>query len=221
VTKREDSQAIWQTYGLDDMADTGMCEAASLFAHMNSELWVISERELACPHLVHDMNYPIAGALRRQLGEVDMIIDPGALTAQFNIAQGFQNIDLMLSNHGIVYHRSTVAAPNQMFWGISPTTFYDFYEPRGYIPGIPCLWAGYRDTRGFEPVLQEVTPFDNYPQYPPSLYGSFIFRKSARGMHDLRYPLQRIYSGKPTNISLADFIADALPPSHLFRFERH
>ncbi|TDR82021.1 hypothetical protein [Paludibacterium purpuratum] len=220
VAKREDSQAAWQAHGLD-MADTGMCEAASLFEQMNSELWIVSDQSLACPHIVHDMNYPIAGALRRQLGEVDMIIDPGMLSAQFNIAQGFQNIDLLLSRQGIVYHQSTVVAPNQTFWGISPTAFYDFYEPRGYILGIPCLWATQRDARGFEPVLQEANPFETYPQYPPNLFGSFIFRKGVRAMHDLRFPIQRCYSGRPTNIQLADFIADAIPPSHVIRLPRN
>ncbi|MBV8048665.1 MAG: hypothetical protein JO171_16070 [Paludibacterium sp.] len=220
VVKREDSEAAWRAHGLD-MAGTGMCEAASLFDRMGANLWVMSDQPHTGPHVVHDLDYPIAGTLRRQLGEIDLIIDPGVLGGRFNIAQGFQNIDWLLPQQAIVYHQAVIASPNHAFWGISPTAFYDFYRTRGYFLGIPCLWAGQRDAYGFEPVLQEAMPYEAIPQYPAHFCGSFIFRKGVYASDDPGFPIQHCYSSRSRNLSFGDFVADALPATHLFRLNRN
>ena len=73
-----------------------------------------------------DLNYP------HNLGEYDLILDPGTLEHCFNIGQAWKNVIESVRVGGYVYHNNPVTMINHGFWNFSPTVYNDVYLQNGF-----------------------------------------------------------------------------------------
>ena len=155
-----------------------------------------------------DLNLP---APENMCGRFDIIIDPGTLEHCFNIAQAFDNIDRMLRVGGVVYHQNAIAFPNHGLWSISPTAYFDFYQPRDYLLGTPRKFGKVLDANGHDVMLEPIDPFEPITAPLSTAIGSYWFQKTKHQSGAVSYPVQRYYSSRYSlNIPLVDFVDSKL-----------
>ena len=128
----EKSRKIWADHGRGHLADHAMLEAKSLFSSFGADAFVSDAIAWGGEDFELDLNLTLGWWRSRRIGRFDIIVDPGTLEHCFNIARAFINLDMLLRPGGFIYHQDAIAFPNHGLWSISPTTFFDFYEPRGY-----------------------------------------------------------------------------------------
>jgi hypothetical protein len=75
---------------------------------------------------VMDLNYP------QDLGEYDLVIDPGTLEHCFNIGQALMTAAGAVKVGGRILHLSPMTMMNHGFWNICPTLYHDFYTQNGF-----------------------------------------------------------------------------------------
>jgi hypothetical protein len=73
-----------------------------------------------------DLNYP------HDLGQYDLIIDPGTLEHCFNIGQAWMNAANAVRKGGYIYHNNPITMVNHGFWSFNPTGYHDFYTQNGF-----------------------------------------------------------------------------------------
>ena len=73
-----------------------------------------------------DLNYP------HDLGQYDLIIDPGTLEHCFNVGQAWFNAANAVREGGYIYHNNPITMVNHGFWGFNPTGYHDFYTQNGF-----------------------------------------------------------------------------------------
>lgn len=73
-----------------------------------------------------DLNQPV------ELGEYDLVIDPGTIEHCFNIAQAMINAASAVKLGGSIYHMHPMTMVNHGFWNICPTMYHDFYQANGF-----------------------------------------------------------------------------------------
>ena len=209
VPKREGADAIWVQHGLPQMQGQPMAELRALFCARGADILVADAIAWGGEDIVLDLNYPVRRPMR---GRFDIIVDPGTLEHCFNIAQAFDNVDAMLKVGGYVYHEAAMSYANHGLWSISPTAFFDFYEPRGYDLGTPYRWDGWVDANSLYPRIEKVSPFEPRPNPADRGNVSYLFRKTTaakrRFWQRRSYPIQRCYSSNSRTPPMIDFIGD-------------
>jgi hypothetical protein len=73
-----------------------------------------------------DLSYPI------DLGQYDLVIDPGTLEHVPNIAQGFINAASAVRPGGHIMHHGPITMLNHGYWNLNPNWFVDFYDHNGF-----------------------------------------------------------------------------------------
>lgn len=75
---------------------------------------------------VLDLNDP------HELGEFDLVIDPGTTEHCFNIGQAVMNAARAVRVGGHIYHSPPMTMMNHGFYNICPTMLWDFYTQNGW-----------------------------------------------------------------------------------------
>jgi hypothetical protein len=75
---------------------------------------------------VVDLNRPC------DLGQFDVVLDPGTIEHCFNIGQAILNAANAVAVGGSIYHSPPMTMLNHGFYNLSPTLLNDFYEQNGW-----------------------------------------------------------------------------------------
>lgn len=73
-----------------------------------------------------DLNQP------QELGEFDLVIDPGTTEHCFNVGFALMNAAHAVKPSGFIFHTPPVSMVNHGFWNFSPTAFWDLYSQNGW-----------------------------------------------------------------------------------------
>lgn len=85
---------------------------------------------------VIDLNYP------HELGEYDLVIDPGTLEHCFNIGVAFINAASCVKVGGAIAHSNPMNMVNHGFYNLNPGTYHDFYGQNGFSVDVRFLSNG-------------------------------------------------------------------------------
>jgi hypothetical protein len=123
IPARPDSQEIikWHRLTIEDIP----CSEA-LFKSLGYSLDVIDIYASRGVEKVVDLNCP------QDLGEYDLVIDPGTIEHCFNIAQAAFNLAGAVKQGGYILHSLPMTTLNHGFYNINPTWIYDFYGQNGF-----------------------------------------------------------------------------------------
>jgi SAM-dependent methyltransferase len=91
---------------------------------------------------VVDLNQPA------DLGQYDLVLDPGTTEHCFNIGQAILNAANAVKPGGRIYHAPPVTLHNHGFYNVCPTAMWDFYSQNGW--AIERFEA--RKGKSFEPM---------------------------------------------------------------------
>ena len=131
--------------------------------------------------VIADLNYP------QDLGEWDLVIDPGTVEHCFNIGQALMNAAQAVAVGGIILHTPPLTMLNHGFYCLMPTLFHDFYGQNGW-EILHLLLAGGKTTQLVPPTKR----FQTAPEM--SLY--CLARRSSSA--PLIYPTQSKYLANPS-----------------------
>lgn len=101
-------------------------ESVEFFASMGSRLTVVDFAPMMGMEKIVNLNYP------HDLGQFDLVIDPGTLEHCFNIGQAFMNAANAVRVGGRIFHISPMSMLNHGFYNLNPTLFHDFYTQNGW-----------------------------------------------------------------------------------------
>lgn len=127
-----------------------------------------------------DLNAPA------ELGQFDLVIDPGTLEHCFNIGQGFVNAANAVKVGGHIFHANPASMMNHGFWGLNPTTYWDFYQHNGF--DVLGIWIERDDE------LEPVHPIKRF-QIPPECALYCLARRE--GPQKPGWPMQTKYKRNP------------------------
>lgn len=126
-----------------------------------------------------DLNYP------HDLGQYDVVIDPGTIEHCFNIAQAIINAANAVKVGGRIFHLPPMTMLNHGFYNICPTMIYDFYTQNDW--SVDFIAAFNHDGKVDIDVTQR---FQGDAE--ASLY--CLVKKTNANV--LRYPVQSKYASK-------------------------
>lgn len=119
---RPDSDAVCLHHGVNGpLADTRV-----VFKNLGLELEVIDREKLQGSERIVDLNEP------QDLGEYDLVIDPGTCEHCFNVAQAVKNLASAVKVGGVMSQALPMAMFNHGYYNINPVWFLDFYEQNGF-----------------------------------------------------------------------------------------
>ena len=126
---RPDSDAVCKHHSVTGpVLDTGV-----VFQGMGLSLDVIDREKLQGCERVVDLNEP------QELGEYDLVIDPGTSEHCFNIAQAAKNLAGAVKVGGYISQAIPMSMFNHGYYNVNPVWFLDFYEANGFhIEQIYC-----------------------------------------------------------------------------------
>jgi hypothetical protein len=110
-----------------DLVDTD-----ELFRALGIVLTCVDYKVLRGNEVVADMNEPC------DLGEFDIVIDPGTLEHCFNLPQAAMNVATSVKVGGHVVHMNPISCVNHGFYMLSPTWYADWYGQNGF--ELKRLW---------------------------------------------------------------------------------
>lgn len=102
-------------------------ETVDVFRQMGARLQVIDAVHATGFEDIIDLNY------EADVGQYDVVIDPGTIEHCFNVGQAFFNAAHAVKPGGIIYHISPMDMMNHGFFNFNPTLFQDFYGQNGWI----------------------------------------------------------------------------------------
>jgi hypothetical protein len=119
---RKDSETVAEHHNVKGpIADTAL-----VFKELGLELEVIDREKLQGSERIVDLNHP------QDLGEYDLVIDPGTSEHCFNIAQAAQNLAGAVKVGGVMSQAIPMAMFNHGYYNVNPVWFLDFYEQNGF-----------------------------------------------------------------------------------------
>lgn len=101
-------------------------ESLELFERVGAKVTIVDFTADRGLEKIADLNHP------QDLGEFDVVIDPGTLEHCFNIGQAFINAASAVKQGGVICHLSPMTMLNHGFYNLCPTLFYDFYTQNGW-----------------------------------------------------------------------------------------
>lgn len=130
-----------------------------------------------------DLNEP------QDLGEYDLVIDPGTTEHCFNVGQAVKNAANAVKEGGVIFHTPPVTMVNHGFWCFSPTSLYDFYSQNGFeIEGMLFERKG---------ELVEIPPAKYTSRYSlPDEVSLYCFARRVK-KQPLIWPIQTKYKLNP------------------------
>ena len=101
-------------------------QTEELFEKLGAKLTVVDFTAERGMEVIADLNYP------HDLGQFDVVLDPGTLEHCFNIGQALMNAANAVKLGGVLLHLSPMTMLNHGFYNLCPTLFNDFYEQNGW-----------------------------------------------------------------------------------------
>jgi hypothetical protein len=133
-------------------------DTAHLFGLLGYALTAVDLVEGRGGEVLHDLNCPLPPSFHDQY---DLVFD--CVSNQvFNAAQVFLSCAACCRLGGYVLHTVPVTMVNQGFWGVSPTTFHDFYAANGFEVLTRTAYLGVY-VRAAEIALEPVRRMRNVP----------------------------------------------------------
>lgn len=121
-TVREDSQRVASHHGIQGP----IYDSHDVFLGMGLNLFVIDRAVLQGTERVVDLNEP------QDLGEFDLVIDPGTIEHCFNIAQAAKNLAEAVKVGGVISQAVPMSMFNHGYYNLNPIWFHDFYSQNGF-----------------------------------------------------------------------------------------
>ena len=111
-----------------------MADSVAAFAGIGLALEVIDREPLQGCERVVDLNENwMNETLRnRDLGQYDLVIDPGTSEHCFNIPQALVNLADAVKVGGVISQALPMAMFNHGYWNVNPVALIDFYELNGF-----------------------------------------------------------------------------------------
>ena len=155
-----------------------MPESMEMFWHIGAEITIVDFTSEHGVEKIADLNHP------QELGQFDLVIDPGTLEHCFNIGQAFINAANAVKVGGVIFHLSPMTMLNHGFYNLNPTLFNDFYFQNGWeVRELKILPSSY-------PILHSTKRFDMHTEY---LMRVLVERTNGA---ELRFPVQTKYLKK-------------------------
>lgn len=101
-------------------------DTEEVFGRLEVNLTVVDFTKDRGMEKIADLNHP------QDLGQFDLVIDPGTLEHCFNIGQAFLNVASAVNVGGVVFHLNPMNMLNHGFYNINPTLMHDFYVQNGW-----------------------------------------------------------------------------------------
>ena len=101
-------------------------DSEELFEFLGVRLTVVDFVKVRGMEIVANLNEV------HELGQFDLVIDPGTLEHCFNIGQAMMNAANAVKLGGSILHLSPMNMPNHGFYNLSPTLYHDFYTQNGW-----------------------------------------------------------------------------------------
>lgn len=113
-------------------------ETREFFDALGCEFRCVDFAEGLNADAVIDLNYPV------DLGQFDVVIDPGTTEHCFNIAQAMINSAGAVAVGGYIVHETPRAMPEHGFYNLNRTFYFDFYGQNGWeierLEPLPRTW---------------------------------------------------------------------------------
>ena len=120
--ERPNSAALAQHHGWSGP----IYDSRAIFKALGYELDVIDRAKLEGSESVVDLNQP------QELGEYDLVIDPGTIEHCFNVAQAAKNLAEAVKVGGIISQAVPMAMFNHGYYNLNPVWFIDLYKANGF-----------------------------------------------------------------------------------------
>lgn len=101
-------------------------DSDAVFSKLGLALHVIDRKVLQGSEEVVDLNHS------HDLGEFDLVIDPGTSEHCFNVAQAFLNLAGAVKVGGVMSQALPMSMFNHGYWNVNPVALLDFYERNGF-----------------------------------------------------------------------------------------
>jgi hypothetical protein len=108
-------------------------ETEELFEHLDAKLTVVDFVRDRGMERIANLNEP------QDLGQFDLVIDPGTLEHCFNIGVALMNAANAVKLGGHILHLSPMNMPNHGFYNLSPTLYHDFYSQNGWSAEVKVI----------------------------------------------------------------------------------
>jgi hypothetical protein len=102
-------------------------ETWHVFELLGANLTCVDYAQIRGGERIADLNLP------QDLGEFDLVIDPGTTEHCFNVGQALLNAARAVKVGGYIFHTSPMTMVNHGFYNFSPTLFYDFYKQNEWL----------------------------------------------------------------------------------------
>lgn len=112
-----------ETHGV---MDRKLIDTQEFFALLGSTLTCVDAFSFRGTERIVDLNFPA------ELGQYDLVIDPGTTEHCFNIGQAMLNAASAVKPGGRIYHSPPMTMVNHGFYNICPTMMWDFYQQNGW-----------------------------------------------------------------------------------------
>lgn len=103
-----------------------LVETAELFRLLGSTLDCVDVKAWRGCERVLDLNEP------HELGQFDLVIDPGTSEHCFNVGQSIMNGARAVKPGGRIWHSLPFTMVNHGFYNVCPTALWDFYTQNGW-----------------------------------------------------------------------------------------
>lgn len=149
--------------------------------------------------IIHNMNDPLPKSLAWMLGNYDLVFD--CITNQcFNVAQAMATALRVCRPAGYILHVTPVTQVNQGFYGVSPTTYYDFYEANG------CTIEIFRTIVGNYRKEAEIELHRSHRcrQVPDDAMNIALVKKAKHPKEEVVWPIMKKFQTHPTCLLTPD-----------------
>lgn len=123
-------------------------DTEEFFTKLGASLTCTDFKALRGNEKIVDLNFP------NDLGQFDLVIDPGTLEHCFNIAQAAFNAANAVKLNGHILHVNPISMVNHGFYNLCPTWYFDFYQQNGF--QILEAFAGYKDDIAPLPPVERI-----------------------------------------------------------------
>lgn len=123
IPERPDGTAVREHHGFKDGR---VVDSVAAFESIGLSLDVIDREIIQGSEHVINLNEP------QELGEFDLVIDPGTTEHCFNIAQAWCNLGAAVRVGGFLSQALPMAMFNHGYWNVNPIAMLDFWQQNGF-----------------------------------------------------------------------------------------
>lgn len=122
-----------------------------------------------------DLNY------EANLGEYDIVLDPGTIEHCFNVGQAIFNACHAVRPGGVIYHINPMNMMNHGFFNFNPTLWHDLYTQNGW------------EILSLNATMESVSHFHNTRRFLATVEYVVTCLAKRRGSQRMKFPVQAKY----------------------------